>query len=436
VEVLKGIKVIDISQVIAVPIAARNLADFGADVIHIEHPKRGDLWRSYLSDVGGTGSVPSDINYVWETYNRNKKSLTLDLSTETGREIVHKLVEQADVLVTNLRIWEREKFKLDYETLRKINPKLIYGSITGLGKEGPEKNSPAYDQTVHWYRSGVTYVLTPPGASGIGFRAGFGDTVAGMSLFAGVVTALYAREKTGIGQEVELSLFSTGIYQLSHDVAGALATGTDFREMFSTLFDENDPRLQKLTELWSESLKAFDRVSDFFKENVPNPLAMAYKTKDERIVFLNILTPDSYWTKICRALGKPELENDPRFTAHEVRLENHLDLYHIVKDTIGNMMLEEIKPRLTEAGIPYAVQQKMSEVVNDPQAIANNYFPEFEHPTYGKIRVIANPINLSETPSTLRLPAPEFSQHTEETLLELGYTWEDIVKFKEQGVIA
>ena len=330
-EALQGIKVIDISQVIAVPIAARNLADFGAEVIHVEHPRRGDLWRSYLSDVGGTSSVPSDINYVWETYNRNKKSLTLDLSTDEGREVVYKLVEQADVLVTNLRVWEREKFKLEYETLRKINPRLIYGSITRLGTKGPERNSPAYDQTVHWYRSGVTHVLTPLGASGIGFRAGFGDTVAGMSLFAGIVTALYAREKTGVGQEVELSLFDTGIYQLSHDVAGALATGIDFKDLPSRLLDEDDPRLHKLIELFQESVKAFDRATEFLKENIPNPLATSYKTKDDRIVYLNILTPDTYWTKICRALRKPELETDPRFIDHEVRIENHFELYHIVK---------------------------------------------------------------------------------------------------------
>ena len=136
---LEGIKVIDVSQVIAVPVAARHLADFGADVIHVEHPERGDFWRAYLQGVGGISSVASPVDYNWEAWNRNKKSLAIDLGQERGRELMYKLVEQSDIFTTNLRLWEREKLGLQYETLKKVNPRLIYGSVTGLGKEGPRK---------------------------------------------------------------------------------------------------------------------------------------------------------------------------------------------------------------------------------------------------------------------------------------------------------
>ena len=433
---LEGIKVIDISQVIAVPIGARHLGDFGADVIHIEHPQRGDFWRSHQAGHGGTNGVPSEVNYNWEIFNRNKRSLALDLSKERGREIVYKLIEQADVLVTNLRMFEREKFGLEYETLKALNPRLIYGSITGLGKKGPERNSPSFDQTAHWFRSGVTHMLTPAGASAIGFRAGFGDTVAGLGLFAAVMTALYVRERTGVGQEVDLSLFHTGMYQLSFDISCALITGQDMNDITPSWIDEEDPRIKRFQELAAESETAFNNLHEFIKENVPNPMAMEHTTSDNRIIRLNVLQPDRYWAKMCAALDRPDLVNDARFNNHETRLENHLDLYHIMRDAFRSRPLEEWKVRLTEAGIPFGAQQKLSEVIKDPQARANNYFVPFDHPSYGPIEVLANPLNMSETPSSIRLPAPEFSQHTEEILSELGYSWEDIAKFKEQGIIA
>jgi len=435
---LEGIKVIDVSQVIAVPVAARHLADFGAEVIHVENPEHGDSWRGYLAGVGGGSSVASNIDYNWEAWNRNKKSLTLDLGNETGREIIYKLVKTADVFTTNLRLWEREKFGLEYATLKKINPRLIYGSVTGLGKEGPERNLPAYDQTVHWYRSGAAYALTPAGMPAIGFRAGFGDTVAGMSLFSGIMTALYNREKTGEGQEVEVSLLHTGIYQLSFDISGALVTGRDFKDPNPDLPppSPDNPTAKKIEDLIARINETFTELSELGRSTIPNPMATAYWTKENRVVYVNCLQPERYWSKMCRAIGRPELEYNPRFNTQETRFLNHSDLFYILKEAFSTKTIDEWKPILTDAGIPYAVQQKISEVTQDVQARANKYFVPVEHPTHGKMEIIANPINLSETPATYRLPAPEFSQHTEEILLELGYSWEDIAKFKEKRVIA
>ena len=426
---LEGIKVVDVSQVVAVPTAARHLADFGAEVIHVENPTRGDAWRT--NDPGIRG-----INYNWESINRNKRSLTLDLSQVKGQEVIYKLVEGADVFLTNLRLWERGKFKLEYDTLRQLNPRLIYGSLTGHGKNGPDRNTPAYDTTAAWYRAGIRHMLSVPGMPNVGFRSGFVDNVAALALFAGVMTALYTREITEVGQEVEVSLFNIGIYQLTYDISRTLITRPDIDGEVPGPQPEQDEEMKRRQQIMAEAQAAVDRLWDLYRQDSPNPLAISYKTKDGRIVHLNVLQTDRYWSKMCQALGRPDLEHDPRFESHEPRIENHLALYQIMNEAFQSRTLEDWKQRLSEAGIPYAPQQNLSEVINDPQARANDYFVPFDHPTYGRIEVMANPVKLSETPASIRMPAPEFSQHTEEVLLELGYTWEDIARFKQQGIIA
>lgn len=406
---LKGIKVIDVSQVAAVPMAARHLADFGADVIHVENPTTGDSWRGFQAGVSGSGAgsgAPSHINYNWENFNRNKRSLTLDLSKETGQKILYRMVEEADVFLTNLRLWEREKFVLEYESLRNLNPKLIYASLLGWGRRGPDKNNPAYDSLAYWARTGLGLMFTTPGMPPPIDGGAFGDNAAALGLAFGVMLALYVRERTGDGQEVDTSLFHTGIYQASFFVAGALTTGLDLAD-------------------WRHKSR----------EEAPNPMVLPYETKDGRWLLPSILHPDRYWSRLCQALGREDLEHDPRFESNEPRLENHTELFNILEETFRSKTLEEWKVRLVKAGIPFSPYQNFLEVVADPQAKANDFYVPVDHPTYGQIEVIANPINLSETPASAPTPAPEFSQHTEEILLELGYAWNDITKFKDEGVI-
>ena len=230
-EALSGIKVIDVSQVAAVPICARHLGDFGADVIHIENPKTGDSWRVLQAGQGGNAGTACDFNYNWEAYNRNKKSVALDLSREDGQQILYRLAREADVFVTNLRLWEIEKFRVGYDILRKINPRLIYGSLTAFGKKGPDRNMPAYDTTSYWARSGLPHALTPPGGAGPIFRTAFGDNVTGLALAYGVMMALFVREKTGMGQEVDVALLHAGYYQMTFDISSTLATGKDVSEL-------------------------------------------------------------------------------------------------------------------------------------------------------------------------------------------------------------
>ncbi len=432
---LEGTKVVDVSQAVAVPIAARHLGDFGADVIHVEPPLTGDTWRQNRGS--GTHSPESEINYNFETFNRNKRSLTLDLSQEGGQAVIGKFLEEADVLLTNMRPSEQENFRIDYSTLHERYPRLIHGSVSGVGKNGPERDLPAYDATALWFRSGMHYALSQGGIGGMRWRVAFGDTVAGMSLFAGIMTALYTRDRTGVGQQVDLSLFNVGVYQLSFDIAGFLVTETDFLELAAKLAEEltATPQMQLLAQLTAEAEAAMARLRQAH-HGVAAPLTSAYQTKDGRNLIVTILLRDRYYPRVCRAIGRDDLIDDPRFATDEARLENGPELYRIMRDAFLTKTLDEWRPILTGEEIPWAPEQTFREVVNDPQARANDFFVPFDHPNHGRMEVVANPIKLSETPSTIRLPAPEFSQHTEEVLLEAGYSWEDIAEFKEKGVIA
>jgi len=432
---LEGIKVIDVAQVAAVPMCARHLADFGADVIHVEHAARGDSWRAQQAGHGGGAGVPSEINYNWEAFNRNKRSLALNLSHDLGREIIYKLVEGADVFTTNLRIPEQEKHRVRYDDLRSINPKLIYACLTGHGKKGPNRETPAYDTTVYFGRAGVISTLTVPGLTGPSTRPAFGDVVAGLGLAFGIVTALYHRDRTGVGQEVDMSLLHTGIYQLTFDVSCALATGQDVVEYRLNPPEVLDEELKKQRdELIGEVQEAVGRLGELYRQNAPNPLANRYTTRDGKAIAFNALQPDRYWAEFCRVIERPDLVEDPKFSSTEARTLNKRELYEILNQAFLTRTLAEWTPDFV--GLPYAPIQNTVEVANDPQAQANDMFLPVDHPIYGPMKVIANPVNLSETPATYRMPSPEFSQHTEEILLETGYSWEDIARFKEQGVIA
>ena len=407
---LDGIKVVDLSQVAAVPIAAQHLADFGAEVIHIEHPVRGDWWReSQAIRSNRVPAVASDVNYIWQNYNRNKRSLTIDIKQKNGQEIIYRLVKKADVFLSNLRPFELKRYNLEYDTLTQLNSELIYGNLTGYGGKGLEKDNPAYDNVAYWARAGIAYQMTAPTMRPTNGVGAFGDNVAGMSLFAGVMTALYVRERTGMGQEINVSLFHTGIYQLAGEISGTLVTGQEY-------------------------LEGARIASKEAGEEAINPLAVTYKTKDERWFLLHILQPEKYWSDFCRAIEREDLEHDPRFESFQPRRENRVALFHILEEVFLSKTLAEWKSRMV--GIPASPVQNHREVVADPQARANDFFTTVEHPTHGRIEVIANPIKLSKTPASIRMPAPEFGQHTEEVLLEYGYTWEDIGQLKEQNIIA
>jgi len=406
---LEGIRVLDVSQVAAVPMAARILADFGADVVHVENPVTGDMFRHTLE--GMKTGIQSDINYIWENYNRNKKSVTIDLSQGIGQEILHTLLRNSDVFLTNLRPFELERFNLTYPILRDLNPRLVFGFVNGYGKEGPEKDAPAYDHTGYWARSGIphrirslTTKLQEPGTRLPAFLPSFGDHMAGMILFAGVMTALYNRERTGEGDLVSTSLFQAGVYQQAFDIAATLVSGEDC-------------------------------VTVKPEEVGTNPFSGQYLTKDDRWLIFTVLNPERYAGKYCKILDREELLDDPRFSTIESIAENHGELREIFAAAFREKTLAEWKPLLNEAGIPFAPIQTHIEVANDPQARANAFYVSYDHPDHGEIEGVANPISLGRSPDKVRMPAPEFSEHTDDVLLENGYSMEELLEFKAKGVV-
>jgi crotonobetainyl-CoA:carnitine CoA-transferase CaiB-like acyl-CoA transferase len=432
-EALKGIKVIDVSQVAAVPMCARHLADFGADVIHIENPKSGDSWRGVQEGHGGNAGPYSKINYNWEHYNRNKKSITVDLSSDEGKAIIYRLVQSSDVFVTNLRLWEREKFQVDYEFLKKINPRLVYGSLTALGKKGPENNNPGYDSTSYWARSGLQYVTKAYGMASPTFRAAMGDNLAGLALAFGIMMALFVRERTGQGQEVDTTLLHIGYYQITFDIASALATQQDYIDWKNKTQKLDVVKGNKRKQLEAEVEQAVNRLRDFIGENSPNAFMGFYNTKDKRNMFFGTPTPDRYWPEFCRVVGHPEMISDPKFNSLEARSKNREEFYHIFKDILSSKTMTEWRQLLNF--MPCSGVLNLKEAISDPQARLNDMFVKVDHPVHGPMEVLANPVTLNKTPASYG-PAPEFNQHTEEVLLDIGYTWGDITRFKEKGVIA
>ncbi|MDP2919342.1 MAG: CoA transferase [Dehalococcoidia bacterium] len=423
--VLEGIKVIDLSQVAAVPLCARYLADFGADVVHIESPRTGDYFRTFLaSQQELDAAAPSEFDYLWENYNRNKRGITVDLTQEGGQKLIHRFVEQADVLLTNLRPCEQERYRMDYRTLSRLNPRLVWGCVTGYGGKGPYKDTPAYDASAFVARSGIAHMMSPPGVSGAAFRAAFGDNITALVLTCGILLALFHREKTGVGQEVDTSLLQAGMNMLGMDIAGALATGLEFA----------DWRAEPPPEIIARVEEARMPLAAFYAARTRNPLAGVFATADGRSLLLIALQPDRYWEPICRAVGREDLSADPRFGTFQGRAEHCAELRQALAGTFLTKTLDEWKVLLIE--VPFAPYQTLQEAVNDPQARANDFFFVTDHPTQGRLEVLANPINLSKSPASYRASAPEFGQHTEEVLMEHGYTWEDIARFKEQGIIA
>ena len=419
---LEGIKVLDVSQVAAVPIAARFMADFGADVLHVEHPTRGDLLRGLQELI--TISVPEmacDFDYIWENYNRNKRGIAVNLSTDEGRDIILTLAGDADIFLSNLRPYEIERYRLSYEDLRAVNPQLIYGNLTGYGKKGPSKDVPAFDSTAHWGRSGIAYRMTypwMPPQSGVG---AFGDNVAGLALYGGVLTALYARQRSGVGQEIDVSLMHTGFYQLSYELSGTLATGHDLKKSAADDLFEMD--------LDFESGNPVHEV----RALSPNPLVIPYKTKDNRWLLLSIVNRDRYWAKLCSALERHDFEEDPRFATTEAIKENAADLFHILVEAFGAKTLDQWKPRF--ADIPSAPVQTFSEAIADPQARENEFIVPFLHPVHGEFDVITNPIRMSGTPEAIHTAAPTLGQHTDEILRQHGYTLAQIKELRQNEVI-
>lgn len=400
----EGIKVIEMGHIVAVPSAGAILADWGAEVIKVE-PLTGEATRGIRRFLG----VPfiqefkrGTIHWGFELLNRGKKGLALDLRQDRGREIIYKLVQESDIFISNYELSVLERLKMDYDTLSRLNPKLIYGVLTGYGTVGPDKDERGFDYAAAWARTGIQHLIGEPGSPPPPQRPGLMDNVAAFHIVAGVSAALLYREKTGRGQKIEFSLFQTGIWTLCMDIQAALA---------GLPMPKDD------------------------RKKAPNPLWNTYRTKDNRWFQLVMLQSDIAWPSFCRAIERPELENDPRFHNAEAREQHCEELIRILDEVIASKTMEEWEKRFREHNCIYGRVQTPQEVVVDPQALAIEAFAELEHPAAGRIKIVATPVKFSQTPASVRNPAPEVGQHNEEILLELGYSWDDITQLKEQKVI-
>jgi crotonobetainyl-CoA:carnitine CoA-transferase CaiB-like acyl-CoA transferase len=397
---LDGVKILEVAEYLALPSAMSLLSDWGAEVIKVEKLE-GDSLRS-LESVDGVSI--KDVNVWWEQTNRGKRSIAVDLWQEEGRKIIYELAEKSDVFVTNFTLPVIERFEIDYPTISRINPRIVYAHLTGFGSQGPDRNRPGFDYVAFWARSGIMSRLGPPGTRPPSQRGALGDNLTSGFIAGAVSAALYSREKTGQGQAIDLSLFNYGVWGLSVDLIMPLNEGVEL--------PRTDPK------------------------TVTNPLWNTYQTKDGQWIQFVCLQSDRYWPQFCRGLGLEYLVDDPRFATHALRAQNNVELISIIESAIAAKTYAEVEAGIESAGeVVYQRVQNPLEVVNDPQALANEFFTEIEHPSGRRIKLIASPAKFSRTPAVIKATAPEIGQHTEEVLLEMGYSWDDLTRLKDKEVI-
>lgn len=397
---LEGVRVIETGGWMAAPLTARHLADMGADVIKIEHPVTGDPARSItLMRDRYTGGFQDMV----EVCNRNKRSIGIDLYHPRGKEVVYKLVETSDVFITNMQEKTLVKMGIDYDTLSKINPKIVYGICTGWGRKGPGKDRPGFDLAA-FAMSGamaqMSWAEAPPSFLGV---TGMGDEIAGLVTALGIMVALFHRERTGVGQLVHTSLIGSWL-----EVSGGM--------LQQALFHGKDVALRT-------------------RQNASSPLWNCYQTKDGRYIQLAMNQSDLYWHDLCQALEITEVENNPRFGSHWARIENNLELISIFDKAFAIRTFSEWQERLKGYTIIWAPVFTYTETAKDEQIRANDYIVKIDHPSYGAIETWGMPIQLDKSPGKVRKVCPQLGQHTEEILLEIGYSWDDLSKLKEQKAI-
>jgi crotonobetainyl-CoA:carnitine CoA-transferase CaiB-like acyl-CoA transferase len=396
---LDGVRVVEITMFQQGPMAGMRLGDLGADVIKIE-AKTGDPGRGFMKIIGAMAGLEGR-NYYFEHGNRNKRSIVLDLKNKKGMEIFLKLIDTADVFLNNMSIEAPIKLGIGPDILLSRNPRLIYSQASGWGRKGPDANELSFDYT-GIARCGMMMSCgereTPPTQ----ILPGMGDEIGGLMCAWGVTAALYAREKTGKGQVVDTSLMGSLISMLGLIMAAPAMLGQEF------------PR---------ESRAA-----------AGNPLYNHYRCKDDKWMAIAHLDPDRYWPKICKAVGIEDLKDDPRFNSIEVRGKNARALVAILDQKFITKTRDEWVRILKEEGCIFTPIQTPLEVSNDPQAMANSYFINVKHPVWGGIKMVGFPWDFSETPASWRREAPAFGQHSEEILLELGYSRDDIANLKDEGV--
>jgi formyl-CoA transferase len=395
-----NLRVVELASMILAPSAAVILADYGAEVIKVEPPKTGDLNRNWHRKING---LPiSDMAYGFEVDNRNKKSVVLDLKSPAAYAALCKIVSEADVLITNYRLKALDKLKLDYESIRAINSRIIYALATGFGEEGEEAHKPGYDTVSYWSRSGIEHQIFPYEGWLAQFPYGSGDHPSGMALFGSIMTGLYRREKTGEGCKVSTSLLANGAWSNAVMLQAQLA-GAQFRE--------KRPR-----------------------ENAYNFTSLHYPTSDDRLLKMSMVNAAKNWRPFCNAIDRNDLPEDTRFCDNEARIANMPTLIKEVSETILKQPIAHWLLKLEQADVPHTVVSNYEEAANDKQKEANDIIVPLDHPEHGLMRTVNSPFKVSGADKLPAKAAPKLGEHTEEVLKRFGFNDEEIADLTDDSI--
>jgi crotonobetainyl-CoA:carnitine CoA-transferase CaiB-like acyl-CoA transferase len=404
---LNGVRVLEVAQFTFVPSAGAVLADWGADVVKIEHPVTGDAQRGLVKVLGAAATVPgSSFAPIMEAPNRGKRSVGLALDNPEARPLLDELIRRSDVFLTNYLPSSRTKLAIDVDDVRRVNPDIIYVVGNGFGSDGPDRDAGAYDATAFWARGGSADGLTSPDAEHTPFMpaGAYGDNIGGITIAGGVAAALYGRQATGEPSVLDVSLLAVG------------AWATQFSVNMAMLMDGPLPKIERRTQAPG------------------NPLTGAYRTSDGRFVQLSMLQPTRYWPEFCRLMGLHDLAEDPRFISIEAMAEHSDIAQQIVEDAISNLTFAECQTLLRKGRGQWAPVQDAWEIANDEALTANGRIAEIVDADGHPQKLVANPVKFDDDRASLAR-APQFAEHTDGVLRELGIDDDRLIELKIAGAI-
>jgi crotonobetainyl-CoA:carnitine CoA-transferase CaiB-like acyl-CoA transferase len=400
-DLLDGVRVIEASMYAFAPSAAAVLADWGADVIKVVPPEVAD--PMYGNPIAGLPDREVNVSFMWEITNRGKRCIGLDLSSEAGQDVLSALLRDADVFITNLLPSAQRRFGIDSETVMAAHPRLVFARATGHGPLGPERDAGGYDHTDFWARTGMAQAASlvseefvpQPGPA-------MGDLASGAFLAGGIAAALFRRERTGRGALVDVSLLSSGLWMFSPAVVA------------SELYD-------------------VDTIPRRRHRDLPNALVGAYRTRDDRLVYLAGIQTETHFQNFCDAVGRMDLCADERFATAAARAAHTPECIAVLDEMFATRDLADWIGPLESAATPWSLVQTAHEAARDPQVVANNFVTTVDHgeSTYP---LVASPVQFDGVAPALR-PAPRHGEHTDAVLADLGYDWEAVIEMKTKGAV-
>ncbi|MCM3766940.1 CaiB/BaiF CoA-transferase family protein [Neobacillus niacini] len=391
---LEGVKVLDLTRVLAGPHCTMILADLGADVIKVEAPGGSDETRFWGPPF------QNGVSAYYLCANRNKRSITVNLKTEEGREIIRTLAKDADVLIHNFKTGSMEKWQLDYETIKHINPRLIYCSITGFGETGPYKHLPGYDYIIQGM-SGLMSITGSEESGPVKIGVAMVDILTGLYSVISIEAALYEREKSGLGQKMDMSLLDTAVSSLANVASNYLISG-----------------------------KVPRRLGNDHPNIVPYS---KFKASDGDIIIA--VGNDRQFADLCKVIGIPQIAKDERYRTNEARVENKLELTKILEDQLQLKTAAEWIAVFSEKNIPCGPIHTMDQVFEHPQVLARDMVVQVNHPEAGSVKLVGSPIKLSRTKAKIERHPPIAGEHTSEILQQAGFSLEEISQLKENNII-